>query len=181
MQRVRPGQRVPIKKIIPEQYNSQTEIKTVIKNYEQKMFNKYSGNKRRILIVGHGRLHPKHPDLPVDKAILLDLNPVCIPDILGDMKHTGFMARFPKNYFHEIILLYTPPPSPIAAGNLNIWSNLAKILRPGGILRSNYILHVFYKKKVNMVLAKKRVWRYFTALKLFKQIKYVNMWIHLIK
>lgn len=180
LQRVRSGKRIPIMKIQPAQYSTLEEIKLVFKAYEKKLIT-HRNEKRKTLIIGHGRIHPVHLNLPVNQSILLDLNPVSIPDIIGDMKNTTLMNRLPKNYFDEIILMYTPPPSPISDRNKNIWPNCQRILKPGGVIKSRYIMHVFMKKNINLEKAKQAIQKYFVKSKLFKKVIVDKAWVYLIK
>jgi hypothetical protein len=123
-----PGSRLPIVKISPHDWSTQEAIFSVIETIGS-----------RILVLCHGHSYPKRPYLPDKPVIYLDLNPVARPDIIGDIRNTSFMARFPDNYFDEVYLTYMPPPSPFSKGNLNIYYGVHRLLKPGGKLKSLYI------------------------------------------
>lgn len=122
-----PGTRLPIIKVSPHDWSTEEAIRSVLQTVNTK-----------ILVLCHGHTYAKRPYLP-ERVIYVDLNPVARPDVVGDIRHTGFMGRFPENYFDEVYLTYVPPPGPFHKRNLNILYGIQRLLRPGGRLKSLYI------------------------------------------
>jgi hypothetical protein len=122
-----PGNRLPIIKVSPHDWSTEQAIRSVLQTIGS-----------RVLVLCHGHTYAKRPYLP-NNVIYLDLNPVARPDVIGDIRHTGFMARFPENYFDEVYLTYMPPPGPFHKRNLNIYYGVHRLLKPGGRLKSLYI------------------------------------------
>ena len=119
----------------------------------------------KTLVLGHGHAHPIYHHIPITTSILLDINPKAQPDILGDMRS---MHRLPDQYFDAIYVLYTPVPGPIAKSNHTLWTHSHRILKTGGKLYSNYIMHYFLTKKTNIVTAKNALIAYFS--KIFRSV-----------
>lgn len=139
---VDPKRRLNVIKVTFQDYTTQATINQILESYSKLI----AGNKNRILICCHGRRHPAHQYLPVKEALMLDINPACVPDILGDLRNYHFMKKIPKNYFSNIYLTYCPPPYPMHSRNICIWKNLCRILKPGGCLISNYIWGMYFRK-----------------------------------
>lgn len=129
-----PGKRLPIIKIPTSEYTKPKIIKNLTTNHTH-------------LILCHGHTHPKPSYFP-PKYLLLDINPVARPDILGDIKHTRFMSNFPTNHFSSIILTYIPPPHPFAPRNLIIYKNLYPLLKEGGQIQSFYMSSMLLKRRL---------------------------------
>jgi len=131
-----PGNRLPIVKINPHDWSTQEAIQSILQTI-----------KSRILVLCHGHTYAKKPYIPKD-VIYLDINPIARPDVIGDIRHTGFMARFPENYFDEVYLTYLPPPGPFHKRNLNIYYGVQRLLRPGGRLKSLYIYQMLARNPI---------------------------------
>lgn len=140
--KIKPGRRLPIMKINELEYTGVDSIRQILLEY-QKTCERTKAIKT--LVVGHGHTHPNYSYLP-KPVLMLDINPIAVPDILGDMKNTGFMSGFSENYFDQIFLMYTPPPNPFHPKNNRIWINLKRLLRPDGVLKSLYVYNVYFIK-----------------------------------
>ncbi len=161
-----PGKRIPVVKVDKKDYTTKATIDSLIK----------SRPSVKTLVLCHGHTYPRRLYLPPPEEIFyVDINPVARPDILGDIRHTGFMANFPENYFDRVYLTYMPPPLPFHARNLNIYVNIKRLLKPGGELKSGYIYQMLARRpkmKKNDVIEtiKKNGARWFTRTRVDRVI-----------
>lgn len=172
---IKPIKYVKFQKIPQSQYSSKYDIKTTLKNYNKHII-KYNIPKKT-LVMCHGHLHPRYKYLQTFHSVLIDINPLCVPDIVGDITHNGFMQLFPQNYFDQIYLLYTPPPTPLAPRNKFIWTNIHRMLKPNGILKSKYII-THYSRKFHNSKYKLFISKYFKNL---FHISFHGQWTFLTK
>lgn len=131
--------RLPIIKIKPSDFTSQSNINQICQSHHT-------------LIICHGRAHHQYNYLPLPgKALCLDINPVCAPDLLGNIRSSWWINNFPHHHFRLIWLMYLPPPSPFVSKNLIIFRNLSYLLAPGGKVKSYYLPQMYqrsqYRKK----------------------------------
>lgn len=133
---LRPGRLLPIVKVRPIDYTSKDVIKSVLERIPS-----------RDLVLCHGHGHVRHPHLPKQTPIYLDINPVARPDILGDIRHISFMSRLPENYFDRVFLTYCPPPYAFHFSTNRIYRNILRILKPGGELRSHYLYRMLARER----------------------------------
>lgn len=130
--RIISGRRLPVVKITRNQYSSQQIIQLTCQ-------------KSSHLICCHGHSHPKRNYFPKN-YILVDVNPVSRPDLLGNIKDRAWISLFPANHFESIDLSYIPPPAPFSRSNHVIYRNLLRLLKPGGRLISHYMFKMNLKK-----------------------------------
>jgi len=136
--------RMNIINVESKEYTTEPMIKQILHSYEFHL--KKDGINLKTLIVCHGHRHPSHAFLPIKNSLLLDINPACVPDILGDMRNPNFMKRLPAEYFDVIYLVYCPPPSPVHARNHHMWMNLKRLIKPNGKIISNYVFGMYFRK-----------------------------------
>jgi hypothetical protein len=156
--------------MVRREYSSKEEVGRVLGEYGRRVM-----MGRRILICGHGRGHIRHSYLPIEGSILLDIDGGVRPDIVGDMRDRRFMERMPAGYFDEIYVVYTPPPNPL---DDRIWRNMWRLVREGGRVRTNYVIHVYKSGNKDISLMKELISGYFVGRWI---VRYEGIWIILTK
>ena len=128
---------------------SKKNVTKILYNYE-----KSRGSKNKILVLCHGKFYDKK----YKNCLLVDKEVNVKPDIIMDIWTS--LHFFPKNYFDVIIMEHCN------MGNINemkennfpfhinvniLWDNIKNILKPGGIIKNDYILNLYsrfiYKKQ----------------------------------
>lgn len=156
-------QRLPVVRTTLQDYTLQPVLRKIITIYKNKLRNQPKSISKQkktstspltntlnptdqlTLILAHGRAHTNYTFLP-KPALLLDINPVAAPDILGDMLNKTFMERFPTNYFDQVFMMYTAPPHSFHKRNNQLWRNLYRLLKKTGTIKSYYINKVYSKR-----------------------------------
>lgn len=154
----------------PREYTSKAQISKILKEYQKKL----KGNRRRTLLICHGRLDERYKFLPQYKHVItLNLDLMSKPDVVGDAWSPSFIKRFPKNYFDQIFTLYCPMGDPVDTRNRNLWKNISYLLKEGGSFRNRSEIIGLYQmrrrwKKANKI--KEELTKYFE--KYFSEIKF---------
>jgi len=159
-----------VAKIRPVDYTSETVINSILAFIPS-----------RELVLCHGHGHSRHPHLPKKTPIYLDLNPVARPDILGDIRHIGFMSRLPEDYFERVYLTYCPPPHAFHYSTQRIYRNIHRILKPGGQLHSHYLYKMLARERQMTKERLKEKVRFHGQQNHFREAKVVGTMIVMIK
>jgi len=127
---------IKYRKSMMKSIDSKNKVNQIVKKYEKNI-----GNKEKILILCHGHEHqPKYKN-----SLLLNRADLTKPDIVSDAWSKEAMEYFDKDYFDKIIMRFCPIGDPFSEENVQLWKNLHRILKKGGVLEANNIIVLYLR------------------------------------
>jgi len=127
---------IKYRKSMMKSIDSKNKVNQIVKKYEKNI-----GNKEKILILCHGHEHqPKYKN-----SLLLNRADLTKPDIVSDAWSKEAMEYFDKDYFDKIIMRFCPIGDPFSKKNTQLWKNLHRILKKGGVLEANNIIVLYLR------------------------------------
>jgi hypothetical protein len=72
------------------------------------------------------------------------------PDIVSDAWSKEAMGYFDKDYFDKIIMRFCPIGDPFSKKNVQLWKNLHRILKNGGVIEANNIIGLYLRWNYNI-------------------------------
>ncbi len=122
---------------------SKNKVNQIVKKYEKNI-----GNKKKILILCHGHEY----QFKYKNSLLLNRSELAKPDIVSNAWSKDAMDYFHKNYFDKIIMKSCPIGDPFSEENVQLWKNLHRILKDGGVIEINNIIMQYLRWKYNIIL-----------------------------
>ena len=120
---------------------SKNKVNQIVKKYEKNI-----GNQEKTLILCHGHEHqPKYKN-----SLLLNRVELAKPDIVSNAWSKEAMDYFNKDYFDKIIMRFCPIGDPFSKKNTQLWKNLHRILKDGGVLEANNIIGLYLHWNYNI-------------------------------